>query len=400
MVAAATGGPELAAGVSKRLMACARRLPKALGMTLPLPFRLRALAAALAGLALAAGAGEAWVPVGGAIGQPMEFFIEAATVRRQGEMTHYRLVGRETRNPERATLIESEVGVDCARQRRVEYVTTTRWRGGVLTETAAELRPVAPGGRTARELDLACRLAEQPPPAPAAVVVAAPPSDGPGAATVPAVAAPLPARPALPAAVRWSGTGFAVDRSTLVTNHHVVRGCERLVALRGEERYAARVVATDAANDLAAVVLQGVELQPLALAAGPQELGEAVTVLGYPLPGVLGPQLRVTTGVVSSLQGLAGEDRAMQISAAVQSGNSGGPVLDPWGRVAGVVARKLDARLGAENVGFAVRLQPLRTFLQDHALPASQAPAAAGAPPSVADVVRRSAPSVLLVTCS
>lgn len=377
-------------------------LPKAPGMNRPahVPPRLLALACG-AGLALAAVAGEAWVPVGGAIGQPMEFFIEAATVRRQGPMTHYRVVGRETRNLERATLIEAEVGVDCAQRRRVEYVTTTRWRGGVLTETGTELRPVAPDGRAARELELACRLAEQPRPPQPAVAVATAPSDGPGAPTVPAVAAPLPERPTLPAPVRWSGTGFAIDRATLVTNHHVVRGCERLVALRGGERYPARVVATDAANDLAAVALQGVELQPLPLAAGPQELGEAVTVLGYPLPNVLGPQLRVTTGVVSSLQGLAGEDRAMQISAAVQSGNSGGPVLDPWGRVAGVVARKLDARLGAENVGFAVRLQPLQAFLQGHALapqPAA-APAGTGAPPSVADVVRRSAPSVLLVTC-
>lgn len=350
--------------------------------------------------ALASPASQAWVPLGDGPDQPMEFFIEASTLRRQGDMAFYRLVGRETRNPERGTRIEAEVGVDCLGRRRVEHVTTTRWRGGVQTTTASELQPVPAGSRAERELDLACRLSAQAAQRLARSVTEALPAQGPTA--VPAIALALPVRPALPAPVRWTGTGFAVGGDTLVTSLHVVRGCEGLVAHRGTERYAARVLATDAASDLAILGLQDADLPALPLAGSAQALGEAVTVLGYPLPHVLGTQLRVTTGVVSALQGLAGEDWALQVSAAVQFGNSGGPVLDPWGRVAGVVARKMGNRTGAENIGFAVGLAALRSFLQGQSVAAAIAAddAGAGMPPSVAEVVRRSAPSVLMVSCS
>lgn len=350
--------------------------------------------------ALSAPADQAWVPLGDGPDQSMEFFIEASTVRRQGDMAFYRLVGRETRNPERATRIEAEVGVDCPGRRRVEHVTTTRWRGGVQTTTASELQPVPAGSRAERELDLACRLSAQAAQRMATAVTEFLPS--PGNPAVPAVAVPLPVRPALPPPVRWTGTGFAVDPGTLVTSLHVVRGCAGVVAHRGAERYSARVLATDAGSDLAILRLQGADLPALPLAGSPQALGEAVAVLGYPLPHLLGSQLRVTTGVVSALQGLAGEDWALQVSAAVQFGNSGGPVLDPWGRVAGVVARKMGGRTGAENISFAVGVPALRNFLQEQSVTPAIAADAPGAdmPPSVAEVVRRSAPSVLMLSCS
>jgi hypothetical protein len=354
-------------------------------------------------IASAAAPSPGWVEAG----QPgllMQYFIDADTVRRQGDLTYYRLHGRGVRPESRQTTVEAEVGVDCRQLRRVEYISTTRWQDGVRTGTSATLEPVTTGGRHWAEVETACRLAERAPAGASATAVAG----APGASSPPAIAT----AGALPAAVatarpeagagarqRWSATGFAIAREVVVTNHHVVQGCSNIQVQQGRTTLPARLLATDRETDLAALSVPGAALPALELAQGAQELGEAITVLGYPLAHVLGSDLRVTTGIVSSLTGVGGEDATMQISAAVQSGNSGGPVLDPSGAVAGVVVKKLDMRFGAENVGFAVRLQPLRRFLSAHGVPF----AAAREPrreASVAQVVRRTAPSVLMVSCA
>jgi S1-C subfamily serine protease len=79
-------------------------------------------------------------------------------------------------------------------------------------------------------------------------------------------------------------------------------------------------------------------------------LNEDVTVIGFPLWGLL-EGINVTRGSVSSMAGLEGDSRMVQITAPVQSGNSGGPVLDAMGRVVGVVQSKLDTLKIAEEMG-------------------------------------------------
>ena len=68
-----------------------------------------------------------------------------------------------------------------------------------------------------------------------------------------------------------------------------------------------------------------------------------MVAIGYPYHGLLTSDFTVTTGIVSSLSGIFNDTRHLQISAAVQPGNSGGPLLDFTGAVVGVVAAKLDA---------------------------------------------------------
>ncbi len=352
---------------------------------------LRLLAALLAVLAAggaAASAGPFWVPVSEA-DRSMQFFIDAETVRQQGHVTYYRLFGRGA-DGGRATTVEAEVGVDCEQRRRVEYITTVRSGGAVRTATASHMDEAARSSRTPAELDTVCRLAARSPARPAgAQLVSSPPTEVGLSGRAAPGASPL----------RWSGTGFAVAQQTVVTNNHVVRGCSNVQVMQGQSSYPARVLATDAETDLAALEVRGASLPPLELAAEQQELGEAVTVLGYPLANLLGSSLRVTTGIVSALAGVGGEDGTMQISAPVQSGNRGGPVLDASGAVAGVVVKKLDMRFGAENVGFAVQLPALRRFLAAHQLPHASARGRAK-DASVAQVVRKAAPGVLLVTCA
>jgi S1-C subfamily serine protease len=180
--------------------------------------------------------------------------------------------------------------------------------------------------------------------------------------------APTPAAPpAAPTNNRpdSTGTGFRIARDRFVTNHHVVEDCRRVLVDSTE----AKISATDARMVLA--LLSAPVNGPIASVRVNRPLvGEAVTVAGFPLQGLLSG-FQVTTGTLASLSGLGGDTSRFQITAPVQAGNSGGPVLDSAGRLMGVVVAKLDpirtARVTGDlpqNVNFAVGGNTLRSFLE------------------------------------
>lgn len=207
---------------------------------------------------------------------------------------------------------------------------------------------------------------------------------------------PVP-RKASAAAVS-SGTGFVVSAGDIViTNEHVVSDCTRVVAIAGENEYESKLLATDESADLAALRLAGARLSPLPISVTADDLGAEIVVLGFPLTSVLGTDLRVTTGVISALSGILGERKLMQVSAAVQPGNSGGPVLDAWGGVSGVVVAKLGRRYSAENVNFAVRAPALRSFLELNGISYLGHKRSSLMRPS--EIARKSAGSVVLLKC-
>lgn len=161
-----------------------------------------------------------------------------------------------------------------------------------------------------------------------------------------------------------SGTAWQVSNNQLVTAFHVVNGAKSMgIAVNGEMK-SARVIASDPSNDLALIQLTDTNLstKPLVLASKPAQLGSRVAVLGYPLPDILGVKIQATTGEVSKLAGIRDDLRFYQISAAVQSGNSGGPLISSQGEVIGVVSSKLNAMNTLnekgdlpQNVNFAVK---------------------------------------------
>ena len=170
-----------------------------------------------------------------------------------------------------------------------------------------------------------------------------------------------------------SGSGFAVAPGVVVTNAHVVEGCRALRVLHGEQARGGRVLAIDREQDLAAVQSDLAVPAVLALRASPAlRLGESVVAFGFPLTGSLSREGNLTTGNVSALAGLRDDARYLQITAPVQPGNSGGPLLDEGANVIGVITAKLDAvaiakRTGdiPQNVNFAVNSPSLERFLQD-----------------------------------
>ncbi len=187
-------------------------------------------------------------------------------------------------------------------------------------------------------------------------------------------------------------------RGAIVTNHHVIEGCTRL-RVNGT---AAQVSSSDARSDLA---LLGVTLPgpSASLRAQRAAVGEPVAVAGYPLRGLLSG-FNMTTGTLSSLSGLGGDTRYLQITAPVQPGNSGGPMLDSAGNLMGVVVSKLDAiRLAkitgdmAQNVNFAINVNVLRSFLDANSVDYATASSGAAVPPTV--IAEKAKGFTVLVEC-
>ena len=197
-----------------------------------------------------------------------------------------------------------------------------------------------------------------------------------------------------------TGSGWAVSSTQILTNAHVVRGCSR-VAVAG--RTTARVQSIESSSDLALLTVPS-NGSFASLRNGRLRQGDVVTVVGYPLRGVLASSANVTTGNVSALAGIQNDSRFIQISAPVQPGNSGGPLLDSSGNVAGVVVSKLDAMKFAQltgdipqNVNFAISLFTLQGFLEANAVDYQTAPSAK--PLSTADVAEIGKRFTVLVEC-
>jgi Trypsin-like peptidase domain len=195
-----------------------------------------------------------------------------------------------------------------------------------------------------------------------------------------------------------TGTGFAVDyEGTLVTNEHVISRCATITVHQGAERVAGAVRARDHANDLALISLTQPTPAAATLRRGPVvRLGEQIVAYGFPLVGALASEGNLTVGYVSALRGLGNDERTIQITAPVQRGNSGGPLVDLGGNVIGVVSSKLDAVkvMNAygdvpQNVNFAIALDRLTGFLQINHVPVVESDSSTELRlPDIADRVR------------
>ncbi|MFZ3585041.1 S1 family peptidase [Loktanella sp. DJP18] len=161
----------------------------------------------------------------------------------------------------------------------------------------------------------------------------------------PPAASPLPKE-------RFSatGSGFYINEdAAIMTNAHVVKGCDSLT-VDGDPL---RVVSASEPFDLAILTPQTPRKTThfLSFASKPARLNSDITVAGFPLQGILSG-LNITRGSISSMEGLEDATR-MQISAPVQPGNSGGPIVDRYGRVVGVVVAMLDEEFTRERAGVA-----------------------------------------------
>ena len=193
-----------------------------------------------------------------------------------------------------------------------------------------------------------------------------------------------------------SGTGSAVaDGSSVITNFHVVDGCKSVhIANVG----VGLIKTVDPANDIAIIQPPRPISRPLRFRTGdPLKPGEDIIVIGFPLRGLLSSSPTVTTGIVSSLAGLRDDRTRFQISAPVQPGNSGGPVLDKSGNVVGMVVSKLNvlriARMTGDipqNVNFAIPVSIIASVLDANSVKYQVGTSDSGK--SAAEIVSAAAP--------
>jgi TPR repeat protein len=178
------------------------------------------------------------------------------------------------------------------------------------------------------------------------------------------------------AATITTGSGFFVSMDgRVLTNAHVVENCQQTNLRTANGTVSARVLARDTGNDLA-LLASGLNPTRAGTLRPSVRLGEEIVVYGYPLSGLLASGGNFTMGNIAALSGIRDDSRFLQISAPVQPGNSGGPVLDRQGNVVGIVVAKLDAvkLAGAikdipQNVNFAIKSTVAASFLDAQSVP-------------------------------
>jgi S1-C subfamily serine protease len=164
-----------------------------------------------------------------------------------------------------------------------------------------------------------------------------------------------------------SGSGFVIDRAGhIVTNYHVIEGAKEVqVNFSGDDRMDAKVIGSDPSTDIA--VLQ-IDAQARALTrlplgdSGAVRVGDAVIAIGNPFS----LERTVTAGIVSALQrritapdGFA-IDEVIQTDAAINRGNSGGPLMNANGEVIGVNAQIETETGGNVGIGFAIPINTVK----------------------------------------
>ena len=169
-----------------------------------------------------------------------------------------------------------------------------------------------------------------------------------------------------------SGTGFAVSsKGHVITNHHVIKGCQKVKIHQDGKAIPATVVTYDPQNDLA--LLKGDFRPSVVLSLSPRNSGllEEIYVAGFPFGQRVSTGVKVTKGIVSSLTGIGNNFSQIQIDAALQPGNSGGPIINGKGNVVGVAVAKLDfknilKRFGTlpEDTNFGVKTSIVKTILE------------------------------------
>ncbi|MEO8026202.1 MAG: trypsin-like peptidase domain-containing protein [Bryobacteraceae bacterium] len=175
-----------------------------------------------------------------------------------------------------------------------------------------------------------------------------------------------------PQATREIGSGFILnDDGRILTNFHVVSGTNQVeVALIDGSRYKAEILVRDRQNDLALIQIKpGKKLPVLKLGDSDRlQVGQKVLAIGNPF-GFSGT---LTTGIVSSLgrdiptennQTLEG---MIQTDASINSGNSGGPLLDSQGSVVGINTAIYGPNGGSVGIGFAMPINRAKAMLEDY----------------------------------
>lgn len=171
------------------------------------------------------------------------------------------------------------------------------------------------------------------------------------------------------------GTAWPVAAGYAVTNHHVIDGKQQVMLINKDgDELLARVIASDAANDIAFLRVNTPDRLPpaLPLSLHSAPLGASVFTIGFPRIDVMGRSPKLSQGIISSANGLRDDPSSYQISVPIQQGNSGGPLMNMRGEVVGMITSMLgstDTNSGPAqpipNISYALKIDVIRRLLAD-----------------------------------
>jgi S1-C subfamily serine protease len=169
-----------------------------------------------------------------------------------------------------------------------------------------------------------------------------------------------------------TGSGFIVSKDGyVITNSHVVsEKTNTFVRDRNGRFFIAKLRGVDLGRDLAILKIDGNFMPLKIVSTSAAKKGQKIFVIGYPLPSVQGGESKITDGIISSFSGLNDDQNWFQISAPIQGGNSGGPLVNESGDVIGVIVasansikfQKIAGNI-PQNVNFAIKSNVLLEYL-------------------------------------
>ena len=175
-----------------------------------------------------------------------------------------------------------------------------------------------------------------------------------------------------PVPVEGAGSGFVIDdKGYILTNFHVVQEAQSIEVVLGDKtRYPAKVIGADPRNDVALIKIDPKGKTLIALPLGDSaalQVGQKVLAIGNPF----GFQSTLTTGVVSALGRTVQTsqttfiDRAIQTDAAINRGNSGGPLINTHGEVIGINSAIYTPSGTTAGIGFAIPINTAKSIAHD-----------------------------------
>jgi S1-C subfamily serine protease len=175
-----------------------------------------------------------------------------------------------------------------------------------------------------------------------------------------------------PVPVEGAGSGFVIDgKGYILTNFHVVQGAQTIEVVLGDQsRYSAKFIGADQRNDVALLKVEPKGKPLMALSLGDSaalQVGQKVLAIGNPF----GFQSTLTTGVVSALGRTVQTsqttfiDQAIQTDAAINRGNSGGPLINSHGEVIGINSAIYTPSGTTAGIGFAIPINTAKRIAHD-----------------------------------
>ncbi|MDC0945048.1 serine protease [Candidatus Pelagibacter sp.] len=165
-----------------------------------------------------------------------------------------------------------------------------------------------------------------------------------------------------------SGTGFYVsNKGHIITNDHVIVGCRNVTITKDGKYVEVDVLAYDEKNDLAILKADIKPKKFYRISKKDPQLMDDVVIAGFPLGTKISTGIKTTKGSVTSLSGVGNNFSEFQTDAALNKGNSGGPIIDKGGNVIGVAVAKIQQE-GVEGFNFGIKSSIVKSFTNSNNL--------------------------------